>query len=245
MWTTLVVQPLYNLLVFLYSILGRDLGLAIIVLTLIIRMVLAPLSKKALKGQVALQELQPKLKELQQRHRGNREALARATMQLYAENKVNPLSSCLPTLIQLPFLLGIYGALSAAFAGGSFELLYPFVVHPGELREMTLGFLRLGAPSIPLAVIAGASQYWVTKMLIAKRPPPIAKVGGKDEDMMAMVNKQMIVMMPIMTVVIGATLPAGLTLYWFVTTIFQGIQQRHMLGKRTHQAPGAAPSSSA
>ena len=233
MFTTFIVQPLYNLLVALYNILGSDLGIAIIALTVLIRIVLYPLAQAALRSQVAMQELQPRLKELQVKHEGDREGLARATMALYRESKVNPLSSCLPVLIQLPFLIGIYWALQAAVNGQSFELLYPFVRHPGTLRALAFGFLPIGKPSIALAVIAGAAQWWVTRMLLAKRPPAaIAAKGGKDEDMMAMMNKQMTIMMPIMTVVIGVSLPAGLTLYWFVTTVLQGVQQRFLLRKR-------------
>jgi YidC/Oxa1 family membrane protein insertase len=240
-FTTFVVQPLYNLLVGSYNLLGHDLGLAIIALTVLIRVVLYPLSQAALKSQVAMQALQPKLKELQTKHRGDREALARATMQLYRESRVNPLSSCLPVLIQLPFLIGIYWALQRVVNGQSFELLYSFVRHPGTLNPIAFGFLPVATPSIVLAVVAGVAQWWVTRMLMAKRPPTtVAAKGGKDEDMMAMMNKQMTIMMPIMTVVIGATLPAGLTLYWFVTTALQGVQQRYML----RAAPAAETPSS-
>ncbi|MDO8462745.1 MAG: YidC/Oxa1 family membrane protein insertase [bacterium] len=227
MWTTLIVQPLTNILIVFYNVLGHDLGIAIIALTVLIRLVLYPLSRKAIAGQVAMQRIQPKMKELQQQHKGNREALAKATMALYAEQKVNPLSSCLPTLVQLPFLLGIYGALRLAFEGGAQSLLYAFVAHPTELRDVAFGFLPMGTSSIPLALLAGAAQFWVMKMLVDSRPPTsVAQSSGKDEDMMTMMNKQMKYMMPIVTVVIGATLPAGLTLYWLVTTLFQGAQQK-------------------
>ncbi|MDP3771012.1 MAG: YidC/Oxa1 family membrane protein insertase [bacterium] len=235
MFTTIIVQPLYNLLVGAYNVLGNDLGIAIIALTALIRLVLYPLANAALKSQVAMQGIQPKLKALQEKHKGDREGLARATMSLYRESKVNPLSSCLPVLIQLPFLIGIYWALQRAVSGQSFELLYSFVRHPGDLNPIAFGFLPVGKPSIPLAVIAGVAQWWATRMLLAQRPPPaIAAKGGKDEDMMSMMNKQMSIMMPIMTVVIGATLPAGLTLYWFVTTALQGIQQHLMFRRKPH-----------
>lgn len=241
MFTTIIVQPLYNLLVGAYNVLGNDLGIAIVALTVLIRLVLYPLANVALKSQVAMQEIQPKLKLLQEKHKGDREGLARATMALYRESKVNPLSSCLPVLIQLPFLIGIYWALQRVVNGQSFELLYPFVRHPGTLNPIAFGFLPVAKPSIVLAVIAGAAQWWVTRMLMAQRPPPAAAAkGGKDEDMMAMMNKQMTVMMPIMTVVIGATLPAGLTLYWFVTTALQGVQQRFMLRSAPSSQPPAA-----
>ncbi|MFH1429918.1 MAG: YidC/Oxa1 family membrane protein insertase [Candidatus Uhrbacteria bacterium] len=235
MWTTVVVQPLFNILVGFYNLLGSDLGVAIIALTLLIRLVLYPLAQRSLKSQVAMQEIQPKMKALQAQHKGDKEALAKATMEMYRESKVNPLSSCLPTLIQLPFLFGIYWALRlAVMSDGSFDLLYGFVEHPTALNETAFGFLPLGSPNIVLAVVAGAAQYWVTKMLITRRPPAaVAEKGGKDEGMMAMMNKQMLYVMPVMTVVIGATLPAGLTLYWFVTTVFQGVQQRIMFRRVT------------
>ena len=233
MFTTFIVQPLFNLLVVFYGALGHDLGLAIIALTVLVKLVLYPLSQAALRSQVAMQTLQPKLKDLQAKHKGDREALARATMALYRESKVNPLSSCLPVLIQLPFLLGIYWALRAVVAGTSFELLYAFVPHPGTLKTVAFGFLPLASGSIALALAAGLAQWWQARMLIQSRPPAaVAAKGGKDEDMMAMVNKQMMFMMPIMTVVIGAGLPAGLTLYWFVTTLLQVAQQKLMMDRK-------------
>ena len=240
MFTTIIVQPLYNLLIVLYGILGNDLGLAIIALTVLIRLALYPLSQSALKSQVAMQAIQPKLKELQTQHKNDREALARETMALYRSSKVNPLASCLPVAIQLPFLIGIYWALQAAVNGRSFDLLYRFVQHPGQLRSVAFGFLPLDAPSVVLAVIAGIAQWWVARMLTARRPPEaVAKQAGKNEDMLAMMNKQMVLLMPIMTVIIGISLPAGLTLYWFITTALQGLQQQWML--RTSSAAASPP----
>ncbi|MBI2482901.1 membrane protein insertase YidC [Candidatus Uhrbacteria bacterium] len=233
MFTTLIVQPLYNLLVASYNFLGHDLGFAILALTVLLRIVLYPLAQAAMKSQLALQEIQPKLKALQEQHRENREALARATMSLYREHKVNPFSSCLPVLIQLPFFIGIYMALQRALHGSSFELLYPFVAHPGTLNGVAFGFLPLASPSIPLAVIAAIAQWWQARMLVTRRPPPAAATrSGKDEDMLALMNKQMTVLMPIMTAVIGATLPSGLSLYWLVSTVLQGLQQRWLFQKQ-------------
>lgn len=232
MFTTIILQPLFNLLVGLYSILGHDLGFAIIVLTVLIKVVLYPLSQSALRSQVAMQAIQPKLKEVQLKYKGDREGLARATMELYRSNKVNPLSSCLPLVIQLPFLIGIYWALQVAVDGKSYELLYSFIPHPGALQTVAFGFLPLAKPNIALAVLAGAAQWWQTRMLSQQRPVPPAAFGpGKDEDFMATMNKQMMYMMPLMTIVIGIGLPAGLTLYWFITTALQALQQQFMLRK--------------
>lgn len=244
MWTTLVTQPLFNLLVGLYNVLGSDLGLAIIALTILIRIALYPLSQSALKSQAAMQAIQPRIKALQQQYKNDRERLARETMALYREQKVNPFASCFPVLIQLPFLIGIFWALRAAVdanGGGSFDLLYSFVDHPGTLQSVAFGFLELARPNIALAILSGAAQWWVTRMLMTNRPTAaVAAVNGKDEDVLAMMNKQMMFTMPIMTVIFGITLPAGLTLYWLVTTLLQGVQQKMLFRSNpTPPAPGS------
>lgn len=232
-YKTIFFQPIFNLLVFLYgAIPGTDLGVAIIVLTLIVRIILLPLSIKSIHSQRAMQDLQPKLKELQIQFKGEKEKLAKATMELYAKEKVNPLSGCLPLLIQLPFFLAIYHAMQSSLKSDFGANLYAFVRNPGALDVKFFGFLDLAHASIPLAVLAGLTQYWQTAMLTTNRPPAGAGPGAKDEDRMAMVNKQMKYLMPAMTVFIGASLPGGLTLYWLVTNLFTVAQQLIFLKKK-------------
>jgi YidC/Oxa1 family membrane protein insertase len=239
MFTSIIVQPLYNVLVG-FTTLSGDMGVGIVLMTIAIRLVLYPLSHKTIASQQVMQEIQPKLKELQTKHKGDRETLGRATMELYKEHKVNPFASCLPLLIQMPILIGIFWALQEAVLGTeSLSLLYAFMVHPAVLEPTMLGLINLAVPSIPLAIMAGAAQWWTTRMLVASRPPPsVAKTAGKDESMMANMNKQMMIFMPIMTVVFGATLPAGLSLYWLFSTLAQGLQQ-HLIFKKTRSAKGA------
>ena len=224
-YRTIFFQPILNALVFLYNVIpGHDIGIAIILITALIRLILWPLQAKSLKSQKAMQELQPRLKALQAEHKGNKEALAKATMELYAAEKVSPFSSCLPLLIQLPFLIAIYRALRDGLASKQLDLLYGFVHNPGTVNPNFLGFMSLAAPSIPLAVLAGAAQFWQSKMLISTRPT-VKSPGAKDEDTMALVNKQMTYFMPVMTVFIGASLPGGLALYWLMTTLLTILQQ--------------------
>ena len=104
--------PILNLLVFLYNIVpGHDLGVAIILLTIIIKLVLLPLSKQSIKSQKSLQDLQPKIDAIKAQYANNKEEMGRAMMNLYKENKVNPFSSCLPLLIQLPFFFAVFRVL--------------------------------------------------------------------------------------------------------------------------------------
>ncbi len=228
LFQTVLEQPMFNLLIGLYNVLpGADMGFAIIVLTVVIKLVLWPLTGASLKSQRAMQQLQPKLDALKEKHKDNKEALAKEMMELYTKEKVNPLSSCLPLLIQIPVLIALYRVLRLGLAETNLSLLYSFVSNPGNINEMFLGIVDLGKRSIPLALLAGASQFVQTKMLMLKRPPVTlrAKDGAKDEDMMASMNQSMTYMMPVMTVVISWSLPAGLTLYWVAVSLISILQQ--------------------
>jgi YidC/Oxa1 family membrane protein insertase len=222
--TIVFYQPLLNLLVWLYDVVpGHDIGIAIILLTVIIRLALLPLSKKSIESQKALQDMQPKIEELKKQF-PNKEDQGKAMIKLYQENKINPLSSCLPILIQLPFLFAVYQVFRTGLTKGSLALVYPFIYRPLEINVMSLNFLDLSKPNWVLAVLAGAAQFWQAKMMMTKRAPINTK-GAQDENMTAMLNKQMLYFMPLFTVFIGISLPSGLTLYWFVGTVLTALQQ--------------------
>lgn len=232
-------RPLFNLLIWLYNVIpGADLGLAIIALTVVVKLVLWPLTHSSLKSQKMLQDLQPKLDELKEQFKGDKDGLAKAMMELYTKEKVNPLSSCLPILVQIPILLALYKVLSDGLHVESLSSLYGFVQNPGSIDAMFLGFLDLSARSIPLAVLAGLFQFWQTRMLIARRPPNQVKKaeGAKDEEMLVAMNRSMMYFMPVMTVVIGASLPGGLTLYWVAINVVSIIQQYVVFGHKKEKA---------
>lgn len=218
-------QPLLNLLVFFYNIIpGQDIGLAIIAVTLVIKLILYPFSRQSLKSQKALQQLQPKINELKEKYKNEKEKMASEMMKLYKEEKVNPFSSCLPLIIQLPFLFAVYQVFRTGLTNGSLDLLYPFINNPGSLNPIAFNFFNLAEPNVILAILTGIAQFFQSKMLISTRPI-IKSAGSKDEDMTAIMNKQMTYMMPVITVVIGVSLPSGLVLYWFLVTILTILQQ--------------------
>lgn len=223
----ILYQPLYNLLIFFYNVIpGHDIGVSIIALTVLLRLALYPFSVSALKSQKSLQKLQPKLDALKEKYKNDKDAQAKEMMKLYQDEKVNPFSSCLPVLIQLPIFIAVYQVFKSGLASSGFNMLYPFVANPGIIKPLSIGFLDLSVPSIILALLAGAAQYWQMRMLLVPRPDKgLRKDGGKDEDTMAMVNKQMSYTMPAFTVILGIKLPAGLTLYWLVTTLISVLQQ--------------------
>lgn len=226
LYNIILYQPIFNFLVWLYNVLpGHDIGLAIVILTILIKLILYPFSLQALRAQKALAALQPKIDELKSKYKNQKEQMTKELMKLYQENKVNPLSSCLPVLIQLPFLIAVYQVFIKGLSSQGLENLYPFVANPGHINAISMGFLDLAKPNLILALLAGAAQFWQTKMMPRQAPPKNHVPGSRDENMAAMINKQMLYFMPIITILIGSSLPGGLTLYWFLTTLLSVGQQ--------------------
>lgn len=230
---TILYQPIYNLLVFFYNIIpGHDIALAIIALTVVIKLILWPFSQKSLKSQKALQTIQPKIEELKKKYKDNKEKMSQEMMRLYKEEKVNPFSSCLPLLIQFPFLIAVFRVFKTGLTSDdSLNLLYSFIHNPGTINHLSFGLVDLSQPNFWLALVAGIAQFWQAKMMITKKPA-ISGAGSKDENMMAAMNKQMVYFMPIITVVIGMSLPSGLMLYWLTTTFLMVLQQYLLFNKK-------------
>ncbi|HVM90865.1 MAG TPA: YidC/Oxa1 family membrane protein insertase, partial [Verrucomicrobiae bacterium] len=186
-----------------------------------------------IKQQRAMQELQPKIEEIRQRLKDDKEKQAAELMELYKRDKVNPAASCLPLLIQLPVFIALFSALKTGLASHGLNMLYPFVPNPQTINTMFLGLFDLTKPNYVLAIFAGLIQFWQTRQIlkppaatVAAPPPEVAKSeGAKDESMTAIMNKQMTYMMPIMTVVIGFSLPGGLTVYWLTMSVLTVAQQ--------------------
>jgi len=143
-WDEGLYRPLFNILVFLYNTIpGHDIGVAIIILTALLRFALWPLSQKSIKSQKALQELQPKMNEIKKKYKNNKEKQAQATMEFYKKNKINPLGSCLPMLIQLPILIALYRVLRDTVGSDQLNALYYFILDPGRIDPYFLGLIDL------------------------------------------------------------------------------------------------------
>ncbi len=228
-------EPLLNLLVFFYNIIpGHDLGLAIIFLTLIVKLLLFPLSRQSIKSQKSLKDLQPKIEEVKKKYAGQKEKQAKAMMNLYKENKVNPFSSCLPLLIQFPILIAVYQVFRVGMTSASLPV-YSFIHNPGTLNIMAFGILNLAKSNYVLAIITGIFQYLQMKILTDNQPAKqlVKQKGAKDENMMTIMNKQMKFMMPALTVFIGLTLPSGLMLYWLINVLGTIVEQQIVFKKKT------------
>jgi len=214
-------QPLFNLLVLFYLYLpGHDFGIAIIALTILVRIIFYPLNLQALKSQKLLQELQPKIQEIQKKFKTDKEKLTKATIELYQKSKVNPLSGCLPILIQFPILVALFWVFQKGLRAEEMVNLYSFVPNPGKIIPTFLGILNLAQPSGILAVLCGIAQFVQTKMITPTAQPQKGK-----GDFSTMMQKQMLYFFPIFTVFILWRLPSAIALYWLITSLFSILQQ--------------------
>jgi YidC/Oxa1 family membrane protein insertase len=218
-FNTILVYPLLNLLVFFYHYIP-DIGVVIILLTVLIRLLLLPSFHKQLKSQRVMGVIQPKMNEIKIKYKDDKEAQAKALMELYKEHKVNPLSSCLPLLLQLPILIALYQVFIQSLNGQALNGIYHFIQTPESINPLFLNWINLSDKNVYMAVIAGGLQYFQSKLMLPKHQ--------SDDPTAKMLMYQTLYFLPAVTIFIGISFPAGLTLYWIVTTLF-GIGQQYYI----------------
>jgi len=226
----ILYQPLFNLLVVLYNYIpGHDFGIAVILLTLIIRFALYPTSVKAVHSQNNLQKLQPKILEVQKKYKDDKEKQAQEILNLYKKEKINPFSGLFLALLQLPILIALYQVFYQGFDPEKLSILYSFITNPGQLNPLFIQIIDLSKPNFVLAIMAGLTQYFQTKMTF----PKVSSSNGqnKEADMTQMMQKQMTYFMPVFTTILLVSLPSALGLYWTVGSIFS-IAQQYLVFKK-------------
>lgn len=227
-WSVVLYQPMLNFLVFIY-IYTNNFGIAVILLTVLIKYLLNPLNKKALESQKAMAEIQPKIKEIQSRNKENPELQAKEMIALYKEKKFNPFSSIFLLLIQIPVIIALF----CIFREGiniDPQMMYSFIAFPETINPYFLG-IDLSAPNIFIAVLAAIGQYIQAKTGIVSSNK---NKDSKDKTVEAteMIQKQMIFMLPIITLFVLFALPSALGLYWLVTTVMTIYQQKNILKEK-------------
>lgn len=228
-FNTVLYIPLFNFLVLIYDYFpGHDFGIAIIILTLIIRLILYPSSAKSIKTQKALSEIQPKLQEIQKKYKDDKEKQVKETMDLYKQAKINPFGGLLPTIIQLPLLIALYSVFSRGLNPAELSNLYSFVFNPIHINTIFLGIIDLAKPSWTLAILAGICQFVQTKATL----PTTKKSSNKSSDFSQKMQKQMVYFFPFLTVIILMRLPSALGLYWAIGSLFLIIEQYFIFKKR-------------
>ncbi|HEY4500069.1 MAG TPA: YidC/Oxa1 family membrane protein insertase [Candidatus Paceibacterota bacterium] len=205
MFNTFLYNPLLKTLMFLYENAAfHDLGIAIIILTFLVRLVLLPLFYKSAKNQLLLQKIQPLLQQIQHDHKDNKEKQAQAMMELYKTHKVNPFSNFLILFIQLPILIALYKVFMGDFSS----------IHP-----VFLNLINLQDKSIVMVGLAAIAQYFQGKLSL----PKIQE--GKELSAPERMGRQMVFIGPVLTLVILTNLPSAVGLYWLATSVFAIIQQ--------------------
>ncbi len=232
-------RPLGALLKFVFDMIvgaGLDLpklsaySLAIIITTIIFKFLLLPLTFKQMKSMKNMQEIQPKIQELQKKYKNDPQTLNQKTMELYKEHKVNPFGGCFPLLIQFPIIIAFFRVMQfpvpyvfkeqAIYDGlnRSFLWIKDIGLAPGAMIDGVMNGVSLAGYNIPiLAIIAAITTYFSSKLMTAAQPVQ----EGQAQSTQATMN----IMMPIFILWIGSKYAAGLTLYWTVSNLFQLVQQ--------------------
>jgi YidC/Oxa1 family membrane protein insertase len=219
-------QPLFNLLIFLYNNVG-DLGLAIILITLIVKGALYPVSAKATKSQKELKEIQPKVKELQEKYKDNKEKQAEKVLELYNKENISPFSGIIPLFIQFPIIISLFQIFRRGLGAGELVNLYSFIKVPESINYIFLGLMDLSEPSIILAIMAGIGQFIQVQITMGSVENETDKKGGFGEIM----KNQMKFILPLVTVFILSSLPSVVGIYWIITVVFS-IFQHYLINKK-------------
>lgn len=229
-WHTIFFDPVYNGLIFIAGhVPGADVGVAIILLTIIVKVILLPLSLKAAHTQYAMRFIEPKLKEIKERYKDNREELGRQTFAAYKEAGVNPFASIALLLLQIPVVIALY---LSVYSGGGIKLpavnealLYSFVTAPSSLSMLFLGFFDIAGRSAVLALLAGATQYISGSLSLPPIKPKTSDSPDFKEDLARSMQLQMKYAMPVVIVFVAYTVSAAVALYFVVSNLMTIVQE--------------------
>lgn len=233
---TLFYDPLYNALIAIINLIpGGDVGIAIIVLTVIVRLILFPLSLTAARTALKMRELAPKLEDIKQRFK-DRELQARQTLELYRKEKINPFSSILLIILQLPVIFALYFIfIREGFPNLHMELLYFFTPIPETVNTLFLGLIDIGERSLPFAILAGLTQFIQAQLASPKLPP--RKGNAKlSEDFARSFQLQVKYVLPVVIGIVAYTLLSAVALYWTTSNIFMIGQELYVRRQLKHHA---------
>ena len=226
-WNNLILKPMVNILIWFYHALWDNYVLAILVFTVLVRLLVLPLTWRQQKSMTAMQDLQPELKKLQDKYKNDQQTLLQKQQELYREHGIDPLGGCLPTLIQFPVLIGLYQAITRSLAASPMQLLAlsQFLYPSWDLARLiplnsSFWWLDLAAPDpffvLPFLVVAST---WIQQKLLT---PPSA------DPQQASMSRTMQLTMPLFIGYISLTFPSGLSIYWILSNIIGLIQYAAM-----------------
>ncbi len=229
LYHTIVYQPLYNGLIFLLSISPViDTGIAVIILTIVVKIVLFPLSKKFIATQMVMKEVQPLIDSIKAKYK-DRQEQARKIMDVYKDKKVNPFSGFLLILVQIPILFALYSVFNSGLPAIKLEDLYSFISAPSEVSMMFLGWFDVSEhKNIILALLVALTQFFQARFMIAGQKPAAGGAPSAATDFARSMNVQMQYVLPIFIGVISYNLSGALAIYWITSNLFAIGQEIYM-----------------
>lgn len=229
-----IYEPLYNGLVFLVDIVpAHDIGIAVVILTIFVKLILLPLSRQAIRTQSLMREIAPEVDRLKEKYKEKPEEQARAIFALYRERNIRPFATFFLIFLQLPILFGLYWVFwKGGFPAINADTLYAFVPTPERVNMEFLGIVDMSERSIFLAALTGLTQYLYTRLSMGKRKPRVKEDNPTfSSDMAHSFDLQARYVLPLLFAGISYTLAAALPLYWTTSNVFM-IAQEFVMGRR-------------
>lgn len=262
MWNTIFFHPLLNALIYLYNLLGHNLGWAIIGLTVLIRAALTPLTLPSLRSTQKIKDLQPEINKLKEKYSQDKQVFAKKQLELFQSRGVNPAAGCLPQIIQLVVLIALYQAFNLVLTsnGNLVANLNKVLYRPLQLSQdfvLNAKFLYLdltkpdlfSIPAIKIAsftlnkipgaflIMSAVVQFLSSKLMlptVKAAATKAAKTKESTDDIATSMQTQMVYLFPLMTLFIGFTFPSGLVLYWLVFSLIMLVQQLVLNNEKKH-----------
>ncbi len=231
-----IYDPLYNGLVFLVDVMpGHDMGLAVIALTIVVRIILIPLSRRAVQAQLAMKKIAPEVEKLKAQYKDKRDEQNKAIFALYKSAGIHPFASFGLVLIQFPILIGLYWVFyKSGFPQVDRSLLYSFVHPPAMINMHFLGLIDMSSKNVILAALAAITQFIYTRLSMGpreKKPESTPVEASLSGDMAKSFDLQARYVLPVIIGVIGYTIPSAAPLYWATSNTFM-IFQEYLAGRR-------------
>lgn len=231
LFNTIFYNPIYNGLIFIESYFTwMDLGIAVILITLIVKLILFPLTKSSIRTQMLIKEIEPKINALKIKYKNDKETQAREIMEIYKEKNINPFSSFFLILIQLPILFALYFVfLKSGLPEINMDILYDFVKTGAHINDVKfLGLIDITQKSLILALLAGITQFFQIRLTLPKTEIKNNKERTLKDDMVRNMQMQMRYVMPVFIFFIAYGLLSAVALYWTTSNIFMIAQELYM-----------------
>ena len=230
-FTAIFYQPIYNVLVFLMTLLPwADAGVIIIICTVIVRLVLFPLSQKSIRTQLKMKEIGPELEALKVKYKDDKQEQAKQTMAFYKKQGVNPFAGFFAILIQFPIIISLYSIFrSGGISKVDPSLLYSFVHSPNHVVSMIfLGVISLTSKNLIFAILAGVTQFFQAQIITPPPPAPVPGQKSLGNDLARSMTFQSKYVFPIIIFFIAYAVSAAVSLYWIVSNVFSICQELYV-----------------